>query len=161
VHAWLSQSLGSPWLNEIRPANFGQVATWIKHFENRSVADGAHSGPRHNCDTSRYRRSTTGPAGGLLQYQIGTNGGFVDIADLSYSSSSSSGASLGPIDLSGVGPLQKIAPDTSVFFRIVNYGSGPLGTWYIFDRGNSSAPDLVLQGTLEPAAPLPSVPCVS
>jgi hypothetical protein len=47
-----------------------------------------------------YRRSSTGPATGTPQYQIGS-GSFTDINTLSYSSTSSSGASLAAIDLSG------------------------------------------------------------
>ncbi|MGA2242871.1 MAG: DNA/RNA non-specific endonuclease [Verrucomicrobiota bacterium] len=94
-----------------------------------------------------YRRSSTGPANGVLQYQIGS-GAFSNITSLSYSSSSSSGASLNPINLTGFSDLQNVGPGTNVTFRIVNYGGGSSGTWYVFDVAISSAPDLVVQGTV-------------
>lgn len=95
-----------------------------------------------------YRRSGTGPANGVLQYQVG-NGAFADITNLNYAVSTSGGGSIGAIDLSNFSALQNIGPGTSVTFRIVNYlGTDPAGTWYIFDKAISSAPDLVLQGTV-------------
>ena len=96
-----------------------------------------------------YRRSATGPATGALQYQIGS-GAFNDIIALSYPSNSSSGGSLGPINLTGIPALQNVGPGTNVSFRIVNDGGGPAGTWYVFDVANSAAPDLVVQGTVSP-----------
>ena len=108
-----------------------------------------------------YRRSSSGPPNGLLQYQVGS-GAFTDIATLAYSSTSSSGASLGAIDLSGIAALQNVAAGEVVTFRIVNYGAtGSGGTWYIFDSANSTAPDLAVQGIINsssssthpPAAP--------
>ena len=102
--------------------------------------------------TFNYRRSGTGPTSGLLQYQIGS-GGFNDIATLSYSSSSSSGAALSPIDLSGIPVLQNITGGSNITFRIVNWGGGSAGTWYIYDVSNSAALDFAVQGTI--AAPTP------
>jgi uncharacterized repeat protein (TIGR01451 family) len=98
-----------------------------------------------------YRRSSTGPAYGLLQYQVGA-GAFADAAALSYPSNTSSGASLPPIDLSGIASLQNVGPGTNVTFRIVNWGgTSSAGTWYIFDVANSTVPDFVVQGTVSPA----------
>ena len=96
-----------------------------------------------------YRRSGTGPASGVLQYQIG-NGAFTDITTLSYSSSSSSGATLPAIDLSGVSALQNVPAGTTVTFRIANFGgTSSGGTWYIFDVGNTPAiDDFVVEGTV-------------
>jgi len=94
-----------------------------------------------------YRRSPTGPANGVLQYQIGS-GAFSDITSLSYPSNTSSGGSLSPINLTGFPDLQNVGPGTNVTFRIVNYGGGSSGTWYVFDVANSTAPDLVVQGTV-------------
>jgi len=95
-----------------------------------------------------YRRSSTGPASGVLQYQIGS-GPFNDITTLSYSSSASSGASLGTIDLSGIGALQNVPAGTPVTFRIVNYGgTSSSGTWYLFDVANSTAADFQVEGTV-------------
>jgi 2',3'-cyclic-nucleotide 2'-phosphodiesterase (5'-nucleotidase family) len=102
--------------------------------------------------TLDYRRSTTGPATGRLQYQVG-GGGFVDAAPLAYSSTSASGASVGPIDLSAIAALQNVPPGTTVTFRIVNWGgTGATGTWYVFDRAGSTATDLEVQGTVAPQA---------
>jgi DNA/RNA endonuclease G (NUC1) len=96
-----------------------------------------------------YRRSNTGPTNGLLQYQLGS-GPFVDIATLSYPSNSSTGASLDPINLSTLSALQNIGPGTNVTFRVVNWGGGSAGTWYVFDTASNTAPDLVIQGTVSP-----------
>ena len=96
-----------------------------------------------------YRRSSTGPPSGELQYQVGS-GGFIDITNLSYAVSTSAGGSLSPIDLSGFSPLQNVGAGTNVTFRIVNYGGGSGGTWCIFDVGASTALDFAVQGTLSP-----------
>ncbi|MFH0729253.1 MAG: DNRLRE domain-containing protein [Pseudomonadota bacterium] len=98
-----------------------------------------------------YRRSSTGPATGVLQYQVGS-GGFTDISVLSYPSTSSTGASLAAIDLSGIAALQNVPAGTPVTFRISNYGgTSGSGTWYIFDTANSTANDFEIQGTVSPA----------
>ena len=94
-----------------------------------------------------YRRSPTGPANGVLQYQIGS-GVFADITSLSYPSNTSSGGSLSPINLTGISALQNVGSGTNVTFRIINYGGGSSGTWYVFDVANSTAPDFVVQGNV-------------
>ncbi len=95
-----------------------------------------------------YRRSNTGPTNGLLQFQAG-NGGFVDVTNLSYASTSSSGSSLGPIDLSGFPALQNIGAGTNIVFRIVNYGgTNSAGTWYVYDKAGTAAADLAVLGTV-------------
>jgi endonuclease/exonuclease/phosphatase family metal-dependent hydrolase len=92
-----------------------------------------------------YRRSSTGPATGVLQYQIGA-GAFTDITTLSYPAIGS-GASLSAIDLSGIAALQNVTANTMVTFRIVNHGATSSGgTWYVYDTASSIAPDLVVQG---------------
>ena len=97
-----------------------------------------------------YRHSGTGPANGLLQYQIGS-GAFADIAALSYPSNTSGGGSLSPIDLSGISALQNVGPGTNITFQIVNWGgTSSSGTWYIFDVANSAAPDFVMEGSVSP-----------
>ncbi len=107
-------------------------------------------------DPFEYRRSGTGPANGLVQYSLG--GAFTDIAPVSYSSSSSSGASLSPIDLSGIADLQNLAASTLVTFRIVNWGgTSGAGTWYLFDVGNDAgANDFAVNGSTAIAVPEPS-----
>jgi DNA/RNA endonuclease G (NUC1) len=97
-----------------------------------------------------YRRSGTGPANGVMQYQIGP-GAFTDLTNLSWSVSASSGGSIGAIDLSGVAALQNVNAGTIVTFRIVNYGgTSSSGTWYVFDVADNSAPDLAIAGTVAP-----------
>jgi len=102
-----------------------------------------------------YKRSTAGPPSGVLQYQVGS-GAFTDITNLSFSSTS--GASLGPIDLSSIIALQNIGAGTNVTFRLVFYSATDVGgNWYLFDFGVSTAPDLAISGTVAPIAP-PSGP---
>ncbi len=100
--------------------------------------------------TFEYRHSATGPTNGVLQYQVGS-GPFVDIASVFYSSSSSSGASLGSVNVSGIPGLQNVPAGTNVTFRIVNYnGTSSAGTWYIFDVSNSVALDFEVDGVVAP-----------
>ena len=93
-----------------------------------------------------YYRSPTGPTNRVLQYQIGTNS-FNDITNLSFPSASS-GASVGAIDLSGFPNLQNVGANSNVTFRIVNFNGGSSGTWYIYDKAGTTAPDLAVQGTV-------------
>ncbi|HTY07550.1 MAG TPA: 5'-nucleotidase C-terminal domain-containing protein, partial [Candidatus Edwardsbacteria bacterium] len=98
-----------------------------------------------------YRRSGTGPSAGVLQYQIGS-GAFTDIATVSYTSTSSSGASVSAIDLSGIAALQNVPAGTTVTFRLVNYGgTSSSGTWYIYDVANTTASDLEISGSVSVA----------
>jgi hypothetical protein len=100
-----------------------------------------------------YRRSSAGPASGVLQYQVGA-GAFTDAATLSFSSTAASGASIAAIDLSGVAALQNVPAGTSITFRLLNYGaSGAGGTWYLFDQANTTASDLELSGTVTTSGP--------
>jgi hypothetical protein len=98
-----------------------------------------------------YRRSGTGASVGELQFS--TDGTiFTDLAALTYASSAAAGATLTGIDISGIGT---IGVGTTVTFRIVNWGgTNTAGTWYVFDTGISSAPDLVINDNVvipEPA----------
>jgi endonuclease G len=105
--------------------------------------------------TFNYRHSGTGPTTGVLQYQIGS-APFTDLATLSYPSSSSSGAALSPIDLSGISVLQNVASGSNITFRIVNWNGGSSGTWYIYDVSNSPALDFALQGEVTAPTPIQS-----
>lgn len=109
-----------------------------------------------------YRRSSSGPVTGVLQYQIGA-GGFVSFATNSYASTSSGGAALPAINLSGVADLQNVGPGTNVTFRIVNFGAtATTGTWYIYDQAISAAPDFAISGTVTPlAGPPASAPALT
>jgi 2',3'-cyclic-nucleotide 2'-phosphodiesterase (5'-nucleotidase family) len=114
------------------------------------TTDPGYSVSYSNISRFDYRRSGTGASTGILQYAIGS-GSFVDGPSLNYSSTSSSGASLGSIDLSSIAALQNVAPNTTVTFRIVNWGgTSSAGTWYVFDTANSTANDLEVQGTVVP-----------
>jgi hypothetical protein len=93
---------------------------------------------------------------------------FIDVASLSYSVSTSGGASMSFIDLSGIPALQNVPDNIHVTFRIVNFGgTNPGGTWYIFDVASNSAPDLVIDGVVSIAftnpatAPTLSAPIAS
>jgi len=100
-----------------------------------------------------YRRSSTGASSGVLQYQVGS-GAFSDITNLAYTSSTSAGGSIGPVNLSGISALQNVTNE--VTFRIVSFnGTGSSGTWYIFDVSASTNADFAVQGIVsEITAPL-------
>lgn len=108
-------------------------------------------------DKFDYRRSTTGASTGVLQYQIGIGGPFVDVPGiLDYSGVATTGASLPPINLATISALQNIPSGTLVTFRIVNYGgSNAGGAWYIYDFANTTAPDFSIRGVVSPNAALP------
>jgi 2',3'-cyclic-nucleotide 2'-phosphodiesterase (5'-nucleotidase family) len=93
-----------------------------------------------------YRRSGQGPSSGVLQYQLGS-AAFVDAATLSYPSTSSSGDSIAAINLSNIPALQNVPAGTTVTFRIVNFAGSSGGTWYVFDKANTTANDLEISGT--------------
>lgn len=97
-----------------------------------------------------YRRSSTGPPSGLLQYQLGS-ASFVDIATLSFTSTATTGATITQISLSGITELQNISSGTVVTLRIIPYGAtSSAGSWYVFDVGNTtSTSDLILGGTVQ------------
>jgi hypothetical protein len=94
-----------------------------------------------------YRHSGTGPTNGLWQYQL-NGGSWVTIADIAneFPSSSSSGAAMTELNLSGVGGLQNVAAGTTVTIRLVPYGATSSGgTWYVYDTTGN---DLVINGSV-------------
>lgn len=101
-----------------------------------------------------YRRSSTGPQNAQWDYQRNGDtwtsiGEFVS----QFSSTSTNGSSITPIDLSGLTDLQDIPSGTIVNFRIIPYGaSGSTGTWYVY--GPVDGYDLTVTGTLT-EVPLP------
>jgi hypothetical protein len=102
-----------------------------------------------NIPTFDYRRSSSGASNGILQYS--TNGAtFSVITNLTYSSSSSSGASLGPISLSNVSALQNIPSGTTVTFQIVNTNGASTGNWYIYDKAGTTSNDFEIAGSVDP-----------
>ena len=101
-----------------------------------------------------YRRSNSGPTVGVVQYQVGASG-FVSIATNSYTSTS--GASLAAIDLTGIAALQNVGTGTNVTIRIVNHAATASGgNWYIYDLANTTAPDFAISGTVAPLAGPPA-----
>jgi hypothetical protein len=109
-----------------------------------------------------YRHSATGPSNGFWQYQIGT-GAFTLISDVTneFSSTSSSGAAITPLSLSGVTALQNLAAGTIVNLRLTPYGStSSAGTWYVYDITGS---DLVVNGSTgsTPAVKFATTPTAS
>jgi len=107
-----------------------------------------------------YRRSPTGPTNGVLQYQLGS-GTFNDVTNLNYPVTSTSGGSIGAIDLTGFAALQNVGTGTNVTFRIVNYlGTGPSGSWYVSEVVGSTAPDLALSGTVTQVLSVTNPPAI-
>src|SRR5262249_1409115 len=105
-----------------------------------------------------YRRSGTGPASGLLQYQVGAADTFHDIVTVSYTSTNSVGGVLSPIDLSSITALQDVPAGTMVTFRVANYGgTGSSGTWYVFDAANNAATDFEIAGYVSCVPPTATV----
>ncbi len=85
-----------------------------------------------------YRRSGTGPGTGQLQYSTdGSTFTNVPGGAFTYSSTSSSGASLPSVTLSTITDLQNVPCNTTITFRIVNSGGASAGTWYVFGSGLS------------------------
>ena len=104
-----------------------------------------------------YRRSSAGPPSGIIQFQIGA-GAFSDITNVTYVTGSS-GVSLAAINLSGITALQNVGAGTNVTFRIVNYSaSNAGGSWYIYDKAGSTAPDLAIDGTVTSVYVPPAIP---
>jgi len=121
-----------------------------------TVADG-YKLSLSNISVFDYRRSSTGPSAGQLQYS--TNGtDFVAITNVSYSSSANGGASVGAIDLTGVSGLQNIEAPTTLTLRVVNTNANNAnGSWYIYDRANSTAHDFEITGAVERLTGRPTV----
>lgn len=93
------------------------------------------------------RRSSTGPATGLWQYQI-NGGSFVGIgSEITWGvNTTSAGNAQSAIDLSGISALQNIPNGTVVTFRIVNYNSSGTGTWYLNDPAGTPGDDFIVNG---------------
>src|SRR5262249_58733861 len=91
----------------------------------------------------------SGPPNGFWQFQI-NGGSWTNIGDFAnqFSSSSTSGASIAAMNLSGVAGLQNLAAGSVVNLRLVPYGAtGSNGTWYVFDLSGN---DLVVNGSVAP-----------
>lgn len=80
-----------------------------------------------------YRRSSTGPNAGTLEYAIGASATtYTVIGPMSFSSTATTGIPIAPVNLSGVSDLQNVAAGTVIKFRIFPTGStSPVGSWYV------------------------------
>ncbi len=135
-------------------ATAGQAITSGRVVTFSVMADAGYNVSFTSVSQFDYRRSSTGPTNGVLQYQVGT-GPFINITNFTYPVITSGGGSIGPINLSGFADLQNVGAATNVTFRIVNYlGSSSVGSWYISDVNGSTAPDLELQGTVTSVSPV-------
>ena len=82
-----------------------------------------------------------------------------DIQNVFYTNTTTSGASLAPIDLSSISALQNVGAGTNVTFRIVDWGgTSAAGTWYLYDVASSAAQDLSVQGTITPVVTTTNAP---
>ena len=91
------------------------------------------------------RRSSTGPATGIWQYQKGS-GGFTDIGTaITWANTTGSGNTQAAISLSGIADLQNVPAGTTVTFRLIAWGGAAAGTFYV---NNITGDDLAVQGTV-------------
>ncbi len=102
-----------------------------------------------------YRRSSTGPSSGYWQYQL-NGGAWTVVSDVAneFPSTSSSGAAMAELNLSGVSGLTAVPAGSAVNFRLIPYGATTTGgTWYVYDLAGN---DLVVKGTVSAVATLPN-----
>ncbi len=105
------------------------------------------------------RRSASGPSTGQWQYQIG-NGEFVNIgSEVTWGSvTTNAGNPQEEINLAEITDLQEVAENTTVTFRLVNYGATNVtGTNYLKDLGNQTDEDFIIYGTVIEMGANPSV----
>ena len=91
------------------------------------------------------RRSGTGPATCIWQYQKGS-GAFTDIGSaITNPTTTASGNTQPAISLSDIADLQNVPAGTTVTFRLSAWGGAAAGTFYI---NNITGNDLAVQGTV-------------
>ena len=91
------------------------------------------------------RRSGTGPATCIWQYQKGS-GAFTDIGSaITNPIDATSGNTKPAISLSDIADLQNVPAGTTVTFRLIAWGGAAAGTFYI---NNITGHDLAVQGTV-------------
>lgn len=106
-----------------------------------------------------YRRSSTGATNALVQYNI-NGGAYTNIGTLNFTSTATGGAAAGIIDLSSFPALQNLHASQLVTIRILPYG-GTGGTFYLFDRANSSAYDISVLGNVRTCLPSSSTSSIT
>jgi len=101
------------------------------------------------------RRSSTGPATCIWQYQKGS-GAFTDIGSaITNPTDAASGNTKPAISLSDIADLQNVPAGTTVTFRLIAWGGAATGTFYI---NNITGNDLAVLGTIsEYTALVPSL----
>ncbi len=105
------------------------------------------------------RHSATGPATGIWQYQVDSQG-WVDIGSaITWGSVTTSAGNPEPlISLSGISDLQNVPAGTTVTLRCVTWGATNVGgTWYFNEpTTHTTAPDIAVEGSVtvvpEPSA---------
>lgn len=94
--------------------------------------------------TLRYRRSSSGPNGFNLEYAVGA-GAYNPISAVSTTSTSSSGADITPVSLTGIADLQNVPNGTVISIRMTPTGAtSSAGTFYVFGTGLSVSGSAVL-----------------
>jgi hypothetical protein len=100
---------------------------------------------------ANFRRSGTGPDAFQWQYSFdgfataGVNAG----AEISYTTTPTSGAAQAQIDLGAIPALQNVPAGTTITFRL--FGWGASGTGGTFAIGRLAGDDLAIGGTVEPS----------
>lgn len=98
------------------------------------------------------RRDTNGPAYGQWQFQIDA-GAFTDIGFIQVwgSNTTSVGNPQAALSLVGISALQAVGPNSTVTFRLVNWGAlASSGQWYLNQNAAGSGLDLSLNGAVNP-----------
>ncbi|WP_332026052.1 beta strand repeat-containing protein [Kaistella sp.] len=133
----VNTAAGSAWGGTMNTANVSTASAAITANQFFTFSVTANTGYEVSLSTFDlfYRRSSTGPSTGGLQYAI-NGGAFQNIATLSFASTNSSGAAITQVNLSGITALQNVPSNSTINFRILLYGNGTVnGPFYIFSTG--------------------------
>lgn len=92
----------------------------------------------------KYRRSSTGPNAFNLEYAVGA-GSYTLISSVSTTNTSSSGADITPVSLTGIADLQNVPNGTVISIRMTPTGATNAGgTFYVYGTGLSVSGSAVL-----------------
>lgn len=98
------------------------------------------------------RRDTSGPAYGQWQFQI-DSGAFTDIGFIQVwgSNTTAVGNAQAAVSLVDIAALQAVGPNSTVTFRLVNWGAlSSGGQWFLNQHTAGSGLDLSLNGSVNP-----------
>ncbi len=108
-----------------------------------------------------YRRSSTGPNAGTLEYTFGSSSTYTVISALTnLTSTVTTGVPITPVNLSSVADLQNVPPGTVVKFRIFPTGGSSVGTFYVYGSagmslgGTVTGPASAFTSTITQTAPV-------